>query len=68
MDGFTVLALVVPEIMDAGGGLADVACDRVVVGVLGGIDVVDVVDVTYEDPLESVVEYTTTDDDTVPEV
>jgi len=56
VDGFTVLALVVPEIMEAGGGLADVACDRVVVGVLGGIDVVDVVDVTYVDPLESVVE------------
>lgn len=28
----------------------------VLVGVLGGIDVVDVVDVTYVDPLESVVE------------
>jgi len=56
VDGFTVLALVVPEIMEAGGGFAAVACDRVVVGVLGGIDVVDVVDVTYVDPLESVVE------------
>lgn len=56
MDGFTVLALVVPEIMDAGGASADVACGGAVVGVLGGIDVVDVVDVMYEDPLESVVE------------
>lgn len=64
MDGFTVLALVVPERMGAGGALADVACGALVdvtcggavVGVLGGIDVVDVVDVTYEDPLESVVE------------
>ncbi len=51
-----VLALVVPETTDAGGEFADVACDGVVVGVVAGIDVVDVVDVRYVDPLESVVE------------
>lgn len=51
-----MLALVVPETIEAGGWLADVAGDGVVVGVLGGIDVVDVEDVTYVDPLELVVE------------